>query len=257
MSTDDYSKNFYSKNAEQYTAHVRNPLDSVYHAYYEKPAMYALLPDLKGKRVLSIGCGSGEDSLYLKKQGASDSVGIDITPELIAIAKKSYPECEFRVMDMEQLDFPSESFDFAYSSLAVHYVEDWTKVFRNVFKILKPGSNFLFSCGNHVKFCMEGSEDEKHSIKKLEVVKEKSTGNLNITGDYMSKKKNIDALGDNTANTWSMSVSDISRSISDAGFLIEQIVEPKPLEGLKEIQPMTYYRLSKIPEFIIFKLIKV
>lgn len=256
MSTDEYSKNFYIKNAEGYTAHVRNPLDSVYHAYYEKPAMYSLLPDIKGKRVLSVGCGSGEDSAYLKKQGATESVGIDLIPELIAIAEKSYPECEFKVMDMEHIDFPPESFDFAYSSLAIHYIEDWSLPLKEVFKVLKSGAHFLFSCSNHVRFCMEGTKDTEYSIKKLEIKKNRTTNEIAIIGDYMAKKKNIDALGKDTANVWSMPVGQISKAIHDAGFLIEQIVEPKPLEELKDIEPMTYYRLSKLPEFIIFKLIK-
>ncbi len=106
MSIDDKSIKFYKTKAKEYAAHVRNPKASVYHAYYEKPAMYALLPDLKGKTVLSVGCGSGEDSIYLKRHGAAKSVGIDITGELIAVAKDSYPECEFHVMNMEKLDFP-------------------------------------------------------------------------------------------------------------------------------------------------------
>lgn len=68
MSTDEYSKQFYKNNAQKYTEHVRNPKDSVYHAYYEKPAMYGQLPDLTDKDVISIGCGSGEDSMYLKNK---------------------------------------------------------------------------------------------------------------------------------------------------------------------------------------------
>lgn len=160
MSTDDKSIQFYKTNAEEYTAHVRNPKDSVYHAYYEKPAMYALLPDLKGKTVLSVGCGSGEDSIYLKRQGAEKSVGIDLIEELINIAKNSYPECEFHVMNMEKLDFPDASFDFAYSSLAIHYVEDWENVFKQIYKILKPNSYFLVSCGHPVRFAMDNYKIE-------------------------------------------------------------------------------------------------
>lgn len=256
MSTDKLSKEFYRKNAEFYAAHVRDPKNSVYHAYYEKPAMYSLLPDLKGKMALSLGCGSGEDSTYLKKQGALESIGIDLSPELISIAEKSYPESKFKVMDMEKLDFPNASFDFVYSSLAIHYVEDWSVVFNEVFRILKPGSKFLFSCGNHIKMCMEGPDDGEYSTKKLEVIKKNSTGELTITGDYLTKKKNMNVFGRDTVNMWSMSVSDISKALKESGFLIEQIVEPRPLEELKDIEPMTYLRLNKVPEFIIFKVIK-
>lgn len=248
MSTDEYSKRFYKNNAQKYTEHVRNPKDSVYHAYYEKPAMYGQLPDLTDKDVISIGCGSGEDSMYLKKQGAKRSVGIDLTKELIEIAEQSYPECEFQVMDMELLNFPANSFDFAYSSLAIHYVEDWENVFKRVYNTLKPNSYFLFSCAHPVRFAMDNN--------KLEMTKDAVTGKRIYVGDYLAKRRTLDSLGKDTANTWSMPFGDISLAIKNSGFLIEQIIDPRPLEELKEINLDAYERLSKVPEFVIFKLIK-
>lgn len=257
MSTEEKTKKWYDENAREYTEHVRNSESSLYHAYYEKPAMYAILPDLKEKSVLSLGCGSGEDSHYLKKQGAKKSIGIDLSKELIKIATESYPECEFNEMNMEELIFPDKSIDFAYSSLAIHYLEDWEKVFKEIYRVLKPGSEFLFSCHHPVRFAMESIEnsDEKW-ITKLEVFKDKQKNELIVTGDYLNKRKIADALGENTVDTWNMSIGDITQSAINAGFAISKIVEPRPLEKLKEIKPATYERLNKIPEFIIFKLSK-
>lgn len=257
MSTDDKSIKFYTLRANEYAAHVRNPRDSVYHAYYEKPAMYALLPDLTGKTVLSVGCGSGEDSISLKRRGAEKSVGIDMSDELIGIARNSYPECDFHLMNMEDLTFGDDTFDFAYSSLAIHYVEDWAKVFKNVYRVLKPNSSFLFSCGHPLRFAMDEEETGDYSSLKLEIRKNTDTGGQLITGNYLAKRKIIDALGKNTANTWTMPIGDIVTTAIDTGFLIERLVDPRPLDELKEIDPKTYERLSKIPEFIIFKLRKM
>jgi ubiquinone/menaquinone biosynthesis C-methylase UbiE len=257
MSTDDKSAQFYKLRAKEYAAHVRNPKDSVYHAYYEKPAMYALLPNIEGKTVLSIGCGSGEDSIYLKRLGAARSVGIDMSDAMIDIAMNSYPECEFHVMNMEAIDFSDNSFDFVYSSLAIHYIEDWSKVFVDVHRILKPNSSFLFSCGHPLRFAMEDTCDEEYSIRTLQIKEKTDTREVTITGDYFAKRKTIDALGKNTANTWTMPIGDIATAATDAGFLIERLVDPRPLEELKEIDPQTYYRLSRIPEFLIFKLRKM
>ena len=257
MSTDDKTLNWYQNKAEKYTDHVRNPNDSVYHSYYEKPAMYALLPDLQGKKVLRIGCGSGEDSNYLKSKGAEASVGIDLSSELTKIATETYPNCEFKTMDMEKLKFPDQSFDFAYSSLAIHYVENWTNVFKEVFRVLKPNSNFIFSCNHPVRFAAETANTEKYHAYKLEVQKDRVTKEITIIGDYLSKRKLIDAFGKDTVNIWHVPVGEISNAIYEAGFLIQKIVEPLPLEGMKEIKPESYKRLQKIPEFIIFKLIKI
>lgn len=256
MSTDQKSANWYEENAKSYTAKVRDENVSVYHSYYEKPAMYKLLPDIKDADVLSVGCGSGEDSNYLKKQGANRSVGIDLSKGLIEIAKETHKECEFEVMNMEKLDFPDASFDFVYSSLAIHYVENWGSVFKEVSRILKPQSYFLFSCHHPVSFAMDRVENETNYISRLEISKNKETNEVIVTGDYLSKRKIIDALGKDTVNTWNMPISDISEAIYEAGFLIEQIVEPRPLEPMKKIKPGSYARLSKVPYFIIFKVKK-
>lgn len=257
MSTDDKSAQFYKLRAKEYAAHVRNPRESVYHAYYEKPAMYALLPNLEGKTVLSVGCGSGEDSVYLKKQGAAKSTGIDMSGEMIGIAKSSYPECEFHIMNMEAIDFPASSFDFVYSSLAIHYIEDWSKVFTQVYRILKPNTSFLFSCGHPLRFAMDDTGSDEDFTRTLQIQENGDPHAVTIIGDYLAKRKTIDALGKNTANTWTMPIGDIATAATSAGFLIERLVDPRPLEELREIDPQTYYRLSKIPEFIIFKLKKM
>ena len=91
----------------------------------------------------------------------------------------------------------------------------------------------------------------------MQIAEKKATGEFTITGDYLAKRKTIDALGKNTANTWTMPIGDIAAMATDAGFFIERLVDPRPLEALKEIDPQTYNRLSKIPEFVIFKLRKI
>jgi ubiquinone/menaquinone biosynthesis C-methylase UbiE len=167
MSTDKKTIDWYNQNAHIYTAHLQNQTDSVYHAYYEKPAMYSLVPDIKEKHVLSLGCGSGEDSKYLKSFGAKKSIGIDISKNLIKIAQINHPECEFYEMNMEQLDFTNDSFDFVYSSLALHYIEDWTIVFQEVFRVLKPNTYFLFSCQHPIISAMMSEKIDENKSNKL------------------------------------------------------------------------------------------
>lgn len=257
MSTDKQTIDWYNKNAAGYTAHVRNTQESVFHAYYEKPAMYALVPDIKSKDVLSLGCGSGEDISYLKKLGAKRALGIDISSELIKIAAASHPECEFKVMNMEHLELPDSSFDFAYSSLAIHYIEDWTTVFKEVYRVLRPNSYFLFSCGHPVISAMAVTDTDTHKIKKLEKIKNKETGEIAVVGDFLSRAKLIDGLGKDSVNAWRKSFGEISSEIASSGFLIERIVEPRPLEELNKFAPETYKTLNKIPEMIIFRLLKM
>lgn len=257
MSTDDETVAWYNANAKEYAEHVRNPKDSVYHSFYEKPAMYSLLPDLHDKKVLSIGCGSGEDSTYLKQQGALESVGVDISQELIALAAASYPECTFKTMDMEKLDFPAESFDFAYSSLAIHYLPDWSQTFREVYRVLKPGSYFLFSCSHPVTSAMEVTENtEDTKVRQLSIRNQKRTNSVEITGDYLNRRSMKDGAGAMQVTTWHKPLSEIIEESQAAGFTINKFVEPKPLEQMRDVSPNNYDRLNKIPFFAIFRLYK-
>jgi len=256
MSTDKLSIDWYNQNSEEYTNHVRNPDDSIYHSLYEKPAMYSLLPNLDSMSVISLGCGSGEDCNYLAKHGASKVTGIDISTGMIEIAKKSYPMYQFQVMDMENLAFGDSSFDFAYSSLAIHYLEDWSKVFKEVYRVLKPGSYFLFSCNHPVSSSMELTrDDDKFSIRQLTRTKDRQNDHVEIVGDYMHRKAFI-GQGTFNVTTWHKSFSEISKESSKAGFVITNIIEPNPLPKMEKLSLVSYRSLLKIPDFLILKLLK-
>lgn len=257
MSTDKKTKKWYNKNADTYTKHVRDENDSIYHSLYEKPAMYSLLPDLNNAAVISLGCGSGEDCTYLKFKGAKQVVGIDLSEKLIEIARKSYPECEFSVMDMEHLDFPDESFDFAYSSLAIHYIEDWHQVFREVYRILKPNSYFLFSCNHPVANALETTSDDGGvRVSQLSRTRNRGEDTVVIKGDYVNRRRLDGYSSSLNVTTWHKSIDEIAQEATDSGFLIANIKEPKPKEKMKELSNIDYETLNKIPFFIIFKLLK-
>jgi ubiquinone/menaquinone biosynthesis C-methylase UbiE len=256
MSTDEQSLAWYNNNAKNYTDHVRDPNNSVYHSYYEKPAMYSLLPELQGKTVLSLGCGSGEDSNYLKKAGAEKSVGIDLSVGILKHAKEAYSECEFIEMNMEKLEFNDNTFDFVYSSLAIHYIEDWTQTFKEVFRVLKPNSYFLFSCNHPTSSSMEKKGVEDNTTLTLEVHYNKNTNTVETKGDYFNRRKIIDVLGKNTVNTWHKPLQEIISEAQYAGFIIDRIVEPTPQKALETVSTKAYKELQKIPGFIIFRLLK-
>lgn len=89
----------------------------------EKPALFALLPDLQGKSVLDLGCGYGENCAEFQKMGASKVTGLDTSEKMLEVAMSEHPELEFIRGDMSDLNFTSEKYDIVVSSLAVHYLE--------------------------------------------------------------------------------------------------------------------------------------
>src|SRR5439155_24734642 len=64
----------------------------------------------RGGRIADLGCGSGVFTGLLYELGFRP-VGLDISPKLIALGRKKYPEVEFLEGDVEHLPFPSSSLD--------------------------------------------------------------------------------------------------------------------------------------------------
>lgn len=113
----------------------------------EQPAMQKMIPDLKGKTVLDMGCGYGYNCLDFIRKGAKRVVGIDISEKMLNVAKSesAHPDIEYGRMNMTDISALDIKFDFVYSSLAVHYVEDFKKLTEDIFNILNSGGVLLFS----------------------------------------------------------------------------------------------------------------
>lgn len=226
------------------------------HTFLEKPAMYKMIPNIKGKSVLCIGCGTGEECQHIKSLGAKRVVGIDISKERVKFLKEKNPNMEFYAMDMEKLNFPSNSFDFIYSSLALHYSKDWTKILGKVSKMLKKNGAFLFSTHHPVKW---GAEINKAVDKSAFLMgyKKDESGKGKVYGDYLTTRKVSDILSEDLKVTYyhrpiSAMISDIIKS----GFVISNFVEPKPLKSVIKQKPEFYEIYSKIPMYLIFEIKK-
>ncbi len=255
MPTDKKTIRSYDAYALKWAERMRSN-KNLSHIYLEKPAMYKKLPNLKGKSVLCIGCGTGEECKHLASLGAKKVVGIDISKGLIDFAKSSYPSLEFRVMDMERLSFAANSFDFVYSSLTMHYVKDWTKTLRNVYRVLRPKGTFLFSTHHPVKW---GAQIQRTKNKNRFIMgyENNETGSCKVFGDYLNVRQINDVwFKDFNVSYYHRPLSDIVHDILQSGFTIADFIEPRPIPAAAKINPQFYTIHTKIPKFMIFELTK-
>jgi ubiquinone/menaquinone biosynthesis C-methylase UbiE len=113
----------------------------------EWPALRALLPDLHGARVVDLGCGFGWFCRWAREQGARQVLGLDVSEKMLARAQDANPDSAITYLraDLEQLDLPDASFDLAYSSLTLHYIEDVAGLLATVYRALVPGGHLTFS----------------------------------------------------------------------------------------------------------------
>lgn len=106
------------------------------------PNLSRMMGVKRGERVLDLACGEGFMSREWSASGA-EVTGIDISPELIAIAKKASPKMDFRVSSADDLrSLEDGSFDKAAMVLAVQNMENVQGVFKECFRVIRPGGSF-------------------------------------------------------------------------------------------------------------------
>jgi 2-polyprenyl-3-methyl-5-hydroxy-6-metoxy-1,4-benzoquinol methylase len=100
---------------------------------------------LKGKRVLEIGCGLGAHAQLLSEAGCNLTC-IDLTEKGVTNTRRRLDllglHADVRQMDAERMDFPDNEFDFVWSWGVIHHSADTAQIVRNVFRVLKPGGEF-------------------------------------------------------------------------------------------------------------------
>ena len=103
----------------------------------EEPAIRSLMPDLTGKRVLDMGCGFGHVARYVRKMGAAEVLGIDISDRMIEAARQATddPAILYAVKAMQDLEPTPNRFDVVVSSMALQYIDDYETVVRTVARI--------------------------------------------------------------------------------------------------------------------------
>jgi SAM-dependent methyltransferase len=94
--------------------------------------------------VLDIGCGPGYVSAAAAERGAAP-IGLDFSKEMIAIAKKMFPQIEFQEGDAQNLPFRDASFHRVLANFALLHLADPERACADAFRVLKPGGKFGFT----------------------------------------------------------------------------------------------------------------
>lgn len=178
-----------------------------------------LLGDLKGKRVLDLGCGAAQSSIAFARAGAA-VVGVDLSEAQLAHARRLCEENEVKVElrhgDMADLAFlRPASIDVAFSAFAFQYVEDLNRVFRQVHRVLRVGAPLVFSLPHPAYFVIDDSSATPPRLER----------------SYFDRNPE-DFQWEGVAFTaYHHTFADLYMGLARASYRVDLILEPDPIPG--------------------------
>lgn len=190
-----------------------------------------MFPDLNGKTVLDLGCGYGWHCKYAVECGAERVIGIDLSQKMINTAKEKNNDDKiiYKVMSINEYDYPEKSFDCVISNLALHYIEDLQSIYEKIFVTLSPGGCFLlniehpvFTAGVNQNWIYNPEGDIEH---------------WPVDRYFYPGKRVTGFLGQNVVK-YHHTLTQILMGLLKVGFSLDLVEEAMPDEGMMNIPGM-------------------
>lgn len=206
-----------------------------------------LLGDIRGKRVLDIGCGSGHSLEYMAGRGAEELWGVDLSSSQIAAAEdylnsKGLPFKLFCAPMEKDSELPKEYFDIVYSIYAIGWTTDLRQTVERIYSYLKQDGVFIFSWDHPMYQCIGAS-----------------AGYITIEKSYLKEGfEHMEKCGE-PMYVNRLRISTYINELASAGFKLERLIEGDISEEyLQEgVNPSgSYYTLdkaSRVPSSFVIK----
>jgi ubiquinone/menaquinone biosynthesis C-methylase UbiE len=116
---------------------------------FEEGRFIPMMGNVKGKKILDLGCGTGRNAIFLAKKGA-EVYGIDFSDEMIAEIrkkiKKEMVKIKLKKQDItKRLPYDSNSFDIVVSDFVFNHIKNLKPLLNEIARVLKPGGFCLAS----------------------------------------------------------------------------------------------------------------
>jgi len=216
--------------ADAYNARVDT---KPHNALYERPAVRSMLPPLAGLTILDAGCGSGWYAQRYLEDGAKRVVCVDASEKMAAAARLRLADrARVFIADLGQpLEFAADGeFDLVASPLVLHYLADWLPTLREFHRVLIPDGLLVFST--------------HHPTMDFKL--------FNLP-DYFDTSLIEDEWDTGKVTYYHHSLSAISAALAEAGFTIERLLEPQPVQAMQASHPELYDRLMHNPWFLVIR----
>lgn len=241
------TKKYWESSSKNYQTESKIPIDINYGPGAPNEKKLKFLGNLKGKKVLEIGCGGAQCGIFMAKKGAKVT-GIDISNEQLKFAKKLAEKNKVNI-ELHQGDIinlkkiKSNSQDIVFTAWALHFVSNLEKCFKEVYRVLKKNGTFVLSMPHPFS---DIANNKNLKIKRSYFEDGKFT--------YKNKSENFVAYYHN--------FSTIINSIINSNLSIQKIIEPDSRKRYKGdpwygLWTFTKKLMDRIPQTIIIKAKKI
>jgi 2-polyprenyl-3-methyl-5-hydroxy-6-metoxy-1,4-benzoquinol methylase len=213
------------------------------------PKLFEVLGDVKGKKILEIGCGVGSTTLHLACKGAI-CTGIDYADKAIEIAKANAAKLDlkidYRVMDARDMRDLKKGFDIVVCAIIFPHLTKYnyiSKVLTQAYALLKPEGRLVIA-EPHPTFDFY----MRQRLQKMDF-KYPKTGQVY---DFVME------IGKSSlkSRAYHWTLGDYYTALTKSGFIVKNLYEPMPSKELKRLDPKWYAEKTKYPPYMILDCIK-
>jgi cyclopropane fatty-acyl-phospholipid synthase-like methyltransferase len=200
-----------------------------------------LFGDVSGKKLLEIGCGSGQSLQYLGERSASELWGMDLSENQIEKTRQHLAAYGLSAQLIcspmeEECGLPENYFDFVYSIYAIGWTTDLEGTFGRIASYLKKDGVFIFSWSHPIHKCVT-AEDDRLVFKK----------------NYFDESWYSVSLEESTLTLSDRKLSTYVNALAKAGFVIEQLIEESDEELMQSRDSEFAKKAKMLPVTFVIK----
>jgi len=213
-------------------AYARISARNLYNAAYERPAVRAVLGEVRGLDVLDAGAAAGEHAAWLAEQGAR-VVALDRSEHMVRLARARLGESVpvLRADLAQPLPLADAAFDLVLCSLTLHYLAEWFPALRELARVLRPRGRLVLS--THHPILTAEMVDDYHATVLVD----------DAFGGYAEQPVPV--------RYYHRPLQKIIAELHTAGFTVRALHEPRPGPDADAIDPEAAAKLRARPWFLI------
>ena len=199
-----------------------------------------LVGDLSGKRVLQLGSYEGHTAIALHRRGARVIV-VEPTPERVAASRWAFGQADARI-ELLETDFAelaavrADSIDLAISIYSLAGVDDLSRVFRQVHRVLRQEAPFIFSLPHPAFSMIDPGSDEPLRIRRA----------------YWDHSPRSWTSGEHQGTDHTHTISDLFTQLGRTNFRVDTLLEPEPSASASR-SPLWHEAMRWVPSTLIVR----